>query len=486
MTLTKLEKNLSKKNVYIYGAGLYASILYAYIRCYGLEKNVQGFVVTQKKLNQERFYDKPLYEYGEENFYSNSFFCIAIKNAYDVEQRLINDGIEDYCLLTSSIIKNIKKLIFQKISEKPVQRNKIFFDSFDGKGYGCNPKYIAQYLLEMHCDLDLVWDVVDGDDTELPTEINKVVRFSYEYYLAEYTSGIIISNCSIDSDLYRCKRKEQYLIQTWHGSGSYKKAGADMFEGDKNAIEELRKSYSIVDLCVSNTAGNTQMFRQAFFYKGEIAEYGSPRVDIIFHNEGVGEKIRKRLKIPKNKKILLYAPTFRDTVDDSFSYYDLDMERILEQLAKRFGGEYVLIYRFHQKLYQYGEGKNYYPYGKNITMYHDVMEFLVASDVLITDYSSIMWDFGLQRRPIFLYQNDAKQYTDDRGFYKPISTWPYPIAHTQEELLENIQKFDEQDYLNKLEAFIAADPSYDDGHATERVVARMMDVIEHPEKYGKE
>ena len=101
------------------------------------------------------------------------------------------------------------------------------------------------------------------------------------------------------------------------------------------------------------------------------------------------------------------------------------------------------------KLYQYEEGKNYYPYGKNITMYPDVMEFLVAADVLITDYSSIMWDFGLQRRPIFLYQNDAKQYTDDRGFYKPISTWPYPIAHTQKELLENIQRFDDLSYLNK-------------------------------------
>ncbi len=483
MNLSIILEMLKKEQIYIYGAGVYARQVCAFLQQNMLMHRIKGVVVS--KDNQEKnFWGRPLYIYKKNKFSCDDIFCIAIKDADEIISQLESDGIHKIYVVTEEIIDQMRLELFQEISKKTIIRKKIFFDSFGGKGYGCNPKYVAEYLRKQDGDVALVWGIQKCAHTDLPSEIKQVEYGSYEYYLDLYTSGIVIGNVGIPTFPY--KRKEQYVIQTWHGSGSYKKAGADLLVGDIRAIDDLRMRYANVDLCVSNTAGNTKMFREAFFFKGEIAEYGSPRVDIVFQNEGFREKICRKLKIPKDKKILLYAPTFRDSVATSFKYYDIDMSGILEQLAKRFGGEYVLIYRFHQKLYQYEEGKNYYPYGKNITMYPDVMEFLVAADVLITDYSSIMWDFGLQRRPIFLYQNDAKQYTDDRGFYKPISTWPYPIAHTQKELLENIQRFDEQDYLNKLEAFIAADPSYDDGHATERVVARIMDVIEHPEKYGKE
>lgn len=484
MNLDNLRQRLQNKQIYIYGAGIYATILYAYLQFYGMERQVIGFVVTKKENNVDRFFDKPIYAYSVDIMEKQAAFCIAIKGAYDIEDRLRKDGFGDVCLIAGQVISEIKECIFAEFSNLPIQRTKIFFDSYDGKGYGCNPKYIAEYLLKHHSNLELVWDVMKLEKSELPEQIKQVERYSCEYYRELYTAGIVIQNVGIDGFPY--KRKEQYTIHTWHGSGCYKKAGIHACLNNEKLVETVVDNFKNVDLVISNTYGNSKVFRESFLYEGEIAEYGSPRVDIIFRNAGVRDRICKQFHIPTEKKILLYAPTYRDQKDQSFSQYDLDMNSVLEKLEKRFGGEYVLMYRFHQMLYQYDEGKSFYPYGINISMYHDVMEFLVAADVLITDYSSIMWDFGLQRRPIFLYQNDAKQYTDDRGFYKPISTWPYPIAHTQQELLDNIKNFDEQDYLKKLEAFIAADPSYDDGYATERVVARIMDVIEHPEKYGKE
>lgn len=484
MNLDNLKQRLQNKHIYIYGAGLYATLLYAYLQFYDMDQQVIGFVVTKKEDNGDCFFDKPIYYYPFNIMQKQAVFFVAVKGAYDIEEQLRKDGVADVCLITEQVISEIKERIFAECSKLPIQRTKIFFDSFDGKGYGCNPKYIAEYLLKHHSNLELVWDVMKIEKSELPEQMKQVERYSCEYYRELYTAGIVIQNVGIDGFPY--KRKEQYTIHTWHGSGGYKKAGIHACLNDEKLAEMVVNHFKNVDLAVSNTCGNSKMFRESFLYEGEISEYGSPRVDIIFQNAGVRDKICKQFHIPTEKKILLYAPTYRDQKDLSFSQYDLDMNLVLETLKKRFGREYVLIYRFHQMLYRYDEGKSFYPYGINVSMYPDVMEFLVAADVLITDYSSIMWDFGLQRRPIFLYQNDAKQYTDDRGFYKPISTWPYPIAHTQEELLENILKFDEQDYLNKLEAFIAADPSYDDGHATERVVARIMDVIEHPEKYGKE
>ena len=486
MIIEILKQKILKKRIYIYGAGLYAGYLCNFLELHDMMKQVECFIVSKKNSSEKCFNHKPLVEYSyvRDNM-QKAMVIVAVKDAHDIEKKLKEDGYTDVYLMTAETVSEIKNHLFEELSKLPVQRTKIFFDSFDGKGYGCNPKYIAEYLLKTKTDLQLVWDIESTLHSDFPQGIKPVERYSLDYYRELYTAGILINNVGVD--VYPHKRREQYVIHTWHGAGCYKNAGIDTREySDIDLLKKMVAPLQSVDLFVSSTKGNTNIFRKSFLYEGEIATYGSPRVDIIFQNEGVRQKVCERLNIPTGKKILLYAPTYRDEKNESFQQYDLNMEKVLSKLSDRFGGEYVLIYRFHQMLYQYEQGRNYYPYGINVTMYHDVMEFLVAADVLITDYSSIMWDFGLQRRPIFLYQNDEEQYTNDRGFYKPISTCPYPIAHTEQELLDNIKDFDEQDYLEKLEAFIAADPSYDDGHASERVVERIMDVIEHPSKYGKE
>lgn len=484
MQLKKLLDIVRTRKIYIYGAGLYARQLIAILEANDLTTQICGIVVTKK---QEQTLCGPfsVTEYNKDLFDKNQFFFLAMREGEAVANQLKTDGFTKIYYMTPDMIPEIKKMMFQIIKSKyPVYKNTVLFDCYSGKGYGCNPKYIAEYLRMHYKYIRLVWLVRETVQAELPEDICPVQYGTYDYYYQLYTAGFIVGNVGVAIEPY--KRKEQYVIQTWHGAGCYKKAGLDQNASHKPEEIKFVRSFALIDLCVSSTKGNTQMYRQSFQYQGEIGEYGSPRADILFHNTGVREKVCNQFRIDSSKKIVLYAPTYRDQIGLSFDQYDLNMRRVILSLQDRFGSEFVLMYRFHQTLYLYDRGKNYYPYGINVTMYHDVMEFLVAADVLITDYSSIMWDFGLQRRPIFLYQNDEEQYTNDRGFYKPISTWPYPIAHTEQELLDNIKYFDEQDYLKKLEAFIAADPSYDDGHASERVVKRIMDVIEHPSKYGKE
>lgn len=489
--LSELESIIRSKKVVIYGAGIWASIFYSYMNAIKMDDNVVCFTVTQIEDFNTKLYDKEIKQFDEiEENISDCFVVIAVKNAGELMNILSKSSINGYYHLTKSQIQEMKELICDSYSNLPIQRNKIFVYCFGGKsGYGCNCKYIVEKLLSEEYSVEIVWCVENNSSWQFPKGIRTVVYNSLEYFRDLYTAGIIIDNCGVTC--YPYKRKEQYMMNTWHGSGPFKKVGVSLYVDDEDIYEQYIKMFSYVDVFLSNSADNTEMFRDSFLYCGEIYESGSPRNDILFTQNNIKEQIYKKFGIESGKKILLYAPTFRGGwaeagADSSFDWYDLDMQYVLETLSQRFGGEFILMYRFHNVLYEYGKPNTFYPFGIDVTYYPDVMELLVAADILITDYSSVMWDFSLQRRPVFLYHNDECEYSDDRGFYWPIARWPYPRAHTCEELCQVIRRFSEEEYLQKLEVFFEEDPSYDDGHASERAVERIMDVINHPEKYGKE
>lgn len=471
-------------NIVIYGAGKYAVALYKYLWMKKKQNNVKCFVVTKHDQNSNVLLDLPIMEY--EDFYAHyhkEFIVIAIKDYIDVQSKLERDNISEYRVAETSEIKKYQTMWMEYLQHLPI-RNKIFFDCFHGRGFECNCKYIAQKLIEEKCDVDLVWNVTEKDMYDFPYKIRQVKSTSIEYETELYSSRIIVDNVGTAP---HNKRKEQYFINTWHGTGPFKKVALSIESLRKSAeyVEKRKNEYNKTDLYISNSADNTYMFRESFQYEGEILQSGNPRNDILFNSQGIKEKVYDELKLDIAKKVLLYAPTFRDSIESSFEKYTLDMNKILKTCEKRFGGEFVLLFRFHNKLRDYVNFSNFYSNGINVTNYPDVMELVVAADVLITDYSSIMWDFSLQRRPVFLYHNDEQEYINDRDFYWPISRWPYVVAHTSEEMCEKIISFDEKDYLFRLERFFQEDPSYDDGHASERVVERIMDVIDHPEKYGK-
>lgn len=462
----------------IYGAGQYGRELYSFLKMKGLRRENISFAVTDKKGNPETIDGVPVreaWELKKELAECTIFLAIGKTHAEEAEMLLQNYGVRQWRRVTAEDIDIISEEIFKEMEPLALEQNKIFFSCYEGMGYRCNCKYIAQRLLEDHAPVTMVWVVTDGNGRDVPEPIKKVELYSEAYYKELYTSKVCITNNT--NHLLGRKKKGQYHINTWHGFGPFKKVQGSV-PVNRERLEEIKRANETYDLFLTGSAFYAQVYRDSFFYEGEICQWGAPRNDVLFASCPIKDMVYRRFGIPPHKKIALYAPTFRTDMEHSFAQYDLDMEKVLEALHDRFGGEYVLMYRFHHHLYQLGECREFYRDGIDATYYSDVQELLAAADVVITDYSSLMWDFSLQRRPVFLYQNDEGAYADDRGFYCPASQWPYPRAHSGEEMAARIRDFDQEAYRRDLDAFLERYGSCDDGKASMRAAKRIMEVVE--------
>ena len=170
-------------------------------------------------------------------------------------------------------------------------------------------------------------------------------------------------------------------------------------------------------------------------------------------------------------KLALYAPTFRD--DHNFAVYDLQADRILDALEKRFGGEWRLLLRYHDNDKKTESGLNNVKSGRviDVTSLPDIQELLSFVDAGITDYSSWIYDFILGGKPGFIYARDIELYNNERGFYFTLEESPFPVAKNNDEMEENILKFDDARYRAEVKKFLEDKGCIDDGHAGERVAS---------------
>ena len=466
-----------EKNIYIYGAGLYARILCSYFQLVKSEQQIRGFIVSDANGNLSSLFG--LRVYGFESIRpeldDNSVIYIAVSDNLlgEISSLLDDNGIKNYVAVDLDMQKEIIRSIKDYFDDNPVQSNKIIIECYDGADYCCNPKYIVEGLHKTGADIDVVWSVQNGPREGFPEYVRQVEKFSKEYFYEFYTSRLLISNSGME---FNARRKEQYHIETWHGTGPLKKSGYDASYDASLYMETMEKS---PDVCLAASEFNVGFYRTAYHYKGEVMRSGFPRNDIFFkENEETALKIYRTYNIDPNKKIVLYAPTFRGWKSvKSFDQYDMDIDKVMGALKERFGDEYVLLGRYHHFLRNYTESKRWQGEVINVSDYPDTQELLVSADVLITDYSSIMWDFSLQRKPVFLYHNDEKEYLDERGFYCPPRELPYPTGHDNEELCNKILNFDEQEYVERLNAFFDKYGAFDKGDATDQVVSRIMKVL---------
>lgn len=331
----------------------------------------------------------------------------------------------------------------------PIRENKIVCCNMKGKRYGDNPKYIADELLRRNLDYEIVWLMKSMENVELPKGIRpvKYTPVLIAYHLA--TAKIWID--SNTKPLGVRKRKGQYYIQTWHGSYGLKKMYGDI--PDKmNLFDKRNIQYNskIQDLFVSNSDFYSEIYRRAFWYSGEILKCGSPRNDIFFtENQQCLLRVQTFFKI-KDKKIALYAPTYRNDFDTDA--YHLDFERLRENLSKRFGGEWVILVRLHP--HNMMDAEKFLDYTDtiiNATGYSVMQELLVASDILISDYSSCMFDFVTTKKPCFMYASDAEKYKKEHDFYFNIYELPFPLAENNDEMEKKILQFDYDLYQKALE-----------------------------------
>jgi CDP-glycerol glycerophosphotransferase len=396
--------------------------------------------------------------------------------------RLLQWKGEVFSLSIKNTVQGIKyelaKVIIFIFHCIPIKRNKILFFSYYGGQYGCNPKYISEYLLRSFPEgqFDLVWAFDDLSNQQELTGVKKVKTMSLKYFYELCTSKVIITNYRT-INLFR-KRKGQFYIQTWHSSLRLKQIEKDVEAAlTPEYIRMAQEDSQKINLLLSGCKFSTDIFKRAFWYNGEILECGTPRNDLFFQNNSqLRKNILKKLNIPEDKKVVLYAPTFRNNND--IEVYNLDFINILEVLTKRFGGEWVFLVRLHPHwLSQSKKIEGKFSGVIDVTKYDDIQELLSISDCIISDYSSLIFDFSITKRPCFLYVPDLNQYVNqERELYFEIAELPFITSESNNELIEKIADFNQLEYNNELASFFNKIGSFEDGNACESVAERIKEI----------
>lgn len=341
----------------------------------------------------------------------------------------------------------------------PIKKGKVACWSYDFKQYSCNPRYLTEYLLENNPELDIYWIFRGNPDLKDVDKRIKCIKYNtWEYRKLINTAEFLITNCRTDAYRFHwIKRKGQKYIMLWHGGIALKKIEKDAEKAlGLSYIFKAKRDSKLCDLMVSGCDFQTKLLKNSFWYNGEILEKGIPRCDLFFKKEKFPEmrtRVCKEYGIPESNKIVLYAPTFRR--NHSLSPYSIDWKNALPELRKFYGGSDVTIFlRLHPNMIKTDVSPLMSdPAIVNVTRYHDMQELLCISDMLITDYSSSMFDMSMLKKPCILYATDIDKY--DRGYYFKFTEMPYPVARSNEELLKIIQDFDIAEYDRAVEDFMS-------------------------------
>lgn len=379
-------------------------------------------------------------------------------------------------LLPRYKIKKILVAILIPIFVKlPIKNNKIVISNFNGKGYGDNPKYIAEEILRQNLDYDIVWvlkkDLIGKE--KIPSHIRIVEYRSLKHFYELATAKIWIDN---DRKFgYAPKRKKQYYIQTWHGVVALKQIEKDIEKYlTPDYIAQAKNDSKMINLLLSNSKHHTDLFRRSFWYQGEILEVGAPKSEILVHQEKL-KKVLNYFNIGINQSIVIYAPTFRN--NKNTKVYNVDFERLIKILDKKYGGEWIVLVKLHPDMSSKADSLQYNSKILNASEYEDMNELLSASDILITDYSSSMFEFSITKKPIFLYAADVSEYIEERDFYFDIYSLPYPLAENNDQLQKVIEIFDNSRYLSELNAFLNEIEIFDPIGSSSKVVRIIRSVI---------
>jgi CDP-glycerol glycerophosphotransferase len=342
----------------------------------------------------------------------------------------------------------------------------VLLETFRGRSIGDHPGAIARELLVRDAGVDLVW-VVDDPGIEVPDGTRAVTRRSQEWYDALANARIHVSNAG--APYWFAKKSGQVHLQTWHGT-PLKKIGEDRGPGDFATWRHRRRIAGQAagwDALVSPSRYCSTIFRSAFRYDGRMLEVGSPRNDILLTDTGaLRRRTRERLGLTDGDRVVLYAPTWREYVGvrDSKPLY-LDAERLTAALA-----DTVVLIRGHYNSTGQSAVFADHPRILDVTRYPDIADLYLAADVLVTDYSSVMFDFVLTDKPIVLLVPDLDRYRDvERGFYFDIeSRPPGPMVGTTDAVAEALSRDD--DHAEVRAVFRRTFCPHDDGAASARVV----------------
>jgi CDP-glycerol glycerophosphotransferase len=365
---------------------------------------------------------------------------------------------------------------YYPLASKAPLRDSILFVSWKGKQCGDNPAGIAAELRRRGDSREQLW-VVNDWCVPVPEGGTALLRGSREYFDALARSRWIISND--DMQLPFRKRPGQFYLQTWHGT-LLKRIGFDVenpqFISGTAYFDHLARDVAQWDLLLSQNAFSSPLMRRAFRYQGEILESGYPRDDVMGRPEAsaVADSVRDRLGLPYGKRVVLYVPTWRDNqVYANGKRYRFDMRLDLEQAYATLGDDYVFLVRGHHQMADDVTAAMRPGFAMNVTAYPDISELYLVSDVLVTDYSSAMFDYAVTGRPMLFFTYDLADYRDNlRGFYVDFeSEVPGPLLDTSADVFAALADIDSVTgkYADQYQHFVATYCPLDDGTAGARV-----------------
>lgn len=347
----------------------------------------------------------------------------------------------------------------------PIKSNRVLFDNFGGKGYGDNPRYIAE---ELHCQdesIELVWFVDNCAHFEFPDYIKPIKIDSIKGLYMRATSKVWVDNVR---HLHPVKKKKnQIYIQTWHAPFSPKYLEGDAEERlGKKYIKQAKYDGSICNAILANSKLQEEQYKRAFWLNDntEILRFGLPRNDYLANSDLVEyARIRKANKFEDDKVYILYAPTFRD--DMSIEGYNLDYDGVLSAFEKLTGKQCIIVVRLHPNVSNQVSLIDFRDNVINGTNISNMQELSIGCDYIISDYSTSLFDFVLLKKPAFICALDLERYKKLRGLLPEFDEFPFPMATTNTELIEIVENFDLVEYQDKINAYFQKYPIYDKGYA---------------------
>ena len=365
-------------------------------------------------------------------------------------------------------------LYHQVFMKLPLKEDTIVFESFLGKNYSDSPKYIYEQLLKENRNYKYVW-IFNNPGKKIPGNAKQVKRFSFKYYYYMARAKYWVSNSRLPKSL--TKREGNIYLQTWHGT-PLKKLVFDMkdiYSANPKYKADFYKQSRRWDYLISANQYSSDIFRRAFKFEKEMIEVGYPRNDILYakDKERIANQIKRNLNIPLDKKVILYAPTWRD--DDFYApgKYKFQLKLNLKQMKEKLGDQYVVLLRMHYFIADHIDTDGAEGFAYNLSHYDDIAELYLISDLLITDYSSVFFDYANLKRPILFYTYDLEKYRDQlRGFYIDMEKdIPGPLLKTTEEIIAAVQNIEvvQEEYRERYEQFHHRFCAWENGDAAEKV-----------------
>lgn len=367
----------------------------------------------------------------------------------------------------------------------PIKKNTVFFSAYEGKQYSCNPRAIFEAMVEAPAFVDTkwIWELNDLTKEKLIAKKPvKIVRHnSFQYILAVLTSEVLITNSGISGTLPL--RRCQLNINTWHGGGAYKRVGFGIKTELKSDSFWLKQTSKQTSIYLSSSKMFTNVMTESVLLPANrFFPSGMPRNDVFFCSERMSDARNKVLEafcLADEDFVVLYAPTYRGAVGtDQLTSIPFDIDKFQKAIKCRFGREAVVLVRMHY----FNHSNLTFEKVVSASNYPDMQELLSAADMLITDYSSSIWDFALTQKPCILFTPDLKDYDIERGFYTDPVTWPGMLCETEEAMYAAISMYQEEQYCERVTEYLRKMGSYDDGKATKRVIEYIKKAKEENER----